>query len=106
MRFRNRTLKLAAGAIGQPPSDQKQNFQITVRAVGRLTTPEQFENIILKNTAAGIVQLKDVGRAEIGAESYASTLEYSGRPAIGVGVQQLSNANCTRRGQAGQGSTG
>jgi len=91
--LQEQNVEVAAGAIGQPPSDQKQNFQITVRAVGRLTTPEQFENIILKNTAAGIVQLRDVGRAEIGAESYASTLEYSGRPAIGVGVQQLSNAN-------------
>ena len=61
--------------------------------MGRLSDPKQFENIILKNTANGIVQLKDVGRAEIGAESYDTNLLYSGHQAIGVGVQQLSNAN-------------
>ena len=61
--------------------------------VGRLSDPKEFENIIIKNTRNGIVQLKEVGRAEIGAESYDTNLMYSGHEAIGVGVQQLSNAN-------------
>ncbi len=92
--LQEQNVEVAAGAIGQPPSDPKQNFQISVRVVGRLSTPEQFEDIILKNTpGTGIVQLKDVGHAEIGAETYASTLKFSGQPAIGIGVQQLSNAN-------------
>src|SRR5215469_9939804 len=75
------------------PAGPKQNFQIALRVVGRLSDPKEFENIILKNTPNGIVQLKDVGRAEIGAESYDTNLMYSGHEAIGVGVQQLSNAN-------------
>ena len=58
-----------------------------------LTDPKEFEGIILKNTANGIVQVKDVGRAEIGAENYDTNLLYSGHQAIGIGVQQLSNAN-------------
>jgi HAE1 family hydrophobic/amphiphilic exporter-1 len=91
--LQEQNIEVAAGAVGQPPSDAGQNFQISVRAVGRLTTPAEFENIILKNTSAGVVQLKDVGRAEVGAESYSSTLKFSGKPAIGIGVQQLSNAN-------------
>ena len=86
-------IEVAAGAIGQPPSDPRQNFQISVRAVGRLTSPAEFEGIILKSTPTGIIQLRDVGRAELGAESYASSLKFSGQPAIGLGVQQLSNAN-------------
>ena len=61
--------------------------------IGRLSDPREFENIIIKNTKNGIVQLKDVGRAEIGAESYDTNLLYSGHEAVGVGVQQLSNAN-------------
>ena len=61
--------------------------------VGRLSDPKEFENIIIKNTRNGIVQLKDVGRAEVGAESYDTNLLYSGHEAVGVGVQQLSNAN-------------
>ncbi|HEY6414148.1 MAG TPA: efflux RND transporter permease subunit [Edaphobacter sp.] len=88
-------VEVAAGQLGQPPSDPKQNFQMVVRVVGRLTDPRQFENLILKNSsnANGIVLLKDVGRAEVGAETYATSLKFSGGDAIGVGVQQLSNAN-------------
>jgi hydrophobic/amphiphilic exporter-1 (mainly G- bacteria), HAE1 family len=86
-------VEIPAGQVGQPPSDKTQKYQITVSVVGRLTDPSQFENIVLKNDASGIVQLKDVGRAEIGAETYSTDLRYKGQDAIGVGVQQLSNAN-------------
>ncbi len=86
-------VEIAAGQIGQPPSDTKQSFQITVSAIGRLTDPKQFEDIVIKTTPSGIVRLRDVGRAELGAETYASNLKYSGVEAIGIGVQQLSNAN-------------
>lgn len=86
-------VEVPAGQVGQPPNDNKQSFQISVRVIGRLTDPSQFEDIILKNTPQGIVLLKDVGRAELGAESYSSNLNYSGHEAIGVGIQQLSSAN-------------
>ncbi|HWW51033.1 MAG TPA: efflux RND transporter permease subunit [Verrucomicrobiae bacterium] len=93
-------VEIPAGQLGRPPADQKQSFQITLRVVGRLSEPKEFENIILKNARNGIVQLKDVGRAEIGAESYDTNLLYSGHEAIGVGVQQLSNANALKVDQA------
>ncbi len=86
-------VEVAAGQLGQPPSDEKQNFQISVRVVGRLTDPAQFNNIIIRNTPNGLVLLKDVGRAEIGAETYDSALKYNGFTANGIGIQQLSNAN-------------
>ena len=88
-------VEVAAGQLGQPPSDPKQNFQMVVRVVGRLTDPRQFENLVLKNStnANGIVLLRDVGRAEVGAETYATSLKFSGGDAVGIGVQQLSNAN-------------
>jgi hydrophobic/amphiphilic exporter-1 (mainly G- bacteria), HAE1 family len=86
-------VEIPAGQVGQPPSDEKQAYQIPVRVVGRLSDPSQFEKIILKSTASGIVQVKDVGRAELGAETYSTDLRYNGQDAIGVGVQQLSNAN-------------
>ena len=91
--LQDQNVEIPAGQLGRPPADQKQDFQITLRVVGRLSEPKEFENIILKNAPNGIVQLKDVGRAEIGAESYDTNLMYSGHDAIGVGVQQLSNAN-------------
>jgi HAE1 family hydrophobic/amphiphilic exporter-1 len=91
--LQEQNVEIPAGQLGRPPADPKQNFQVTLRVVGRLSDPREFENIILKNTRDGIVQLKEVGRAEIGAESYDTNLLYSGHEAIGVGVQQLSNAN-------------
>jgi HAE1 family hydrophobic/amphiphilic exporter-1 len=91
--LQEQNVEVPSGQLGAPPSDGKQAFQITVNVVGRLTSPEQFDNIIVKNTPQGIVQIKDVGRAELGAETYASTLHFSGIPAVGFGVQQLSNAD-------------
>ncbi len=89
-------VEVPAGSLGEPPSDPKQAFQITLRVAGRLRDPRQFENIVLKSASgfsAGLVLLKDVGRAEVGAENYNTDLTFSGRPAVGVGIQQLSNAN-------------
>jgi len=86
-------VEIPAGQLGQPPSDQKQAFQVPVRVVGRLTDPVQFDNIILKSTPNGLVLLKDVGHSVVGAEDYSSSLKYQGHFAMGIGVQQLSNAN-------------
>jgi HAE1 family hydrophobic/amphiphilic exporter-1 len=88
-------VEVAAGQLGLPPADPKQTFQMAVRVAGRLSDPKEFENIIIKNStlANGLVLLKDVGRAEIGAETYNTDLKFSGGDAVGVGVQQLSNAN-------------
>src|SRR6202162_2579019 len=92
--LREQNAQIAAGQVGQPPSRSDQAFQISVRALGRLTTPAEFENIVLaRGTDGSLVLLKDVGRAELGAEDYGSNLEINGHESIGVGVTQLSNAN-------------
>ncbi len=91
---------VAAGQLGQPPMDATQNYQMAIRVVGRLSDPREFEKIVIKNspTTGGIVLLRDVGRAEIGAENYNTDLKFGGGgidagEAVGIGVQQLSNAN-------------
>src|ERR1700693_3103301 len=87
-------VEVAAGQVGQPPIQVGQQFQISVRAIGRLTEPSEFENIILKANADGtLVRLKDVGRAELGAEDYSSDLMFNGRESVGLGVTQLSSAH-------------
>jgi HAE1 family hydrophobic/amphiphilic exporter-1 len=86
-------VEIPAGQLGQPPSDVKQAFQVPVRVVGRLTSPAEFDNIIVKNSSNGLVLLKDVGHSEVGAEDYSSVLKFGGREAMGIGVMQLSNAN-------------
>jgi hydrophobic/amphiphilic exporter-1 (mainly G- bacteria), HAE1 family len=92
--LQEQNVEVAAGQVGSQPSIPGQQFQISVRAVGRLSESTQFDDIILKSNADGtLVHLRDVGRAELGAEDYSSTLDYNGRDAVGIGVTQLSTAN-------------
>lgn len=92
--LQEQNVEVAAGAVGQPPIRPGQQFQISVRAVGRLTEPAQFDGIILKTNKDGtIVRLKDVGHAELGAEDYGSDLQFNGLDSVGIGITQLSTAN-------------
>ena len=69
-------------------------YQLSVRALGRLSEASEFDNIILKSGRDGsLVRLKDVGRAELGAETYAANLRFQGVEAVGFGVTQLPAAN-------------
>jgi HAE1 family hydrophobic/amphiphilic exporter-1 len=87
-------VQVAAGQVGQPPTENGQAYQISVRAMGRLTEASEFENIILKTGTDGtLVRVKDVGRAELGAEDYGSLLRYNGHDAVGIGITQLPGAN-------------
>jgi HAE1 family hydrophobic/amphiphilic exporter-1 len=102
-------VEVAAGQLGQTPSDPGQTYQMAVRVTGRFNDPKQFDNIIIKSSAAtatqastsagsGLVLFKDIGRAELGAENYNTDLKFNsnafgGGDAIGIGIQQLSNAN-------------
>ena len=86
-------VEIPAGQLGQPPADSKQAFQVPVRVVGRLTSPQEFDQIIVKSNANGLVLVKDIGHSVVGAEDYSSALKYNGHYAIGIGVEQLSNAN-------------
>src|ERR1700687_5892731 len=87
-------VEVAAGQVGQQPAMSGQQYQVSVRAVGRLSEPAQFDNIILKSNSDGtIVRLKDVGHAELGAETYSTDLQFNGQDAVGIAVTQLSTAN-------------
>src|ERR1700758_1632444 len=84
----------AAGQGGQPPAKPSQEYQISVRAIGRLSEAAQFDSIILKTNNDGtLVRVKDVGRSELGAEDYSSDLQFNGHDSLGLGVTQLSSAN-------------
>jgi hydrophobic/amphiphilic exporter-1 (mainly G- bacteria), HAE1 family len=92
--LREQNVQVAAGSLGQSPAPSGQMYQISVRAVGRLREPSEFENIILKSGSDGsLVRLRDVGRAELGAETYGSRLRFQGLEAVGLGVIQLPTAN-------------
>ena len=92
--LQEQNVQVAAGQIGQQPAANGQAYQFSVRAVGRLTEPAEFEDIILKTGTDGtLVRLKDVGRAELGAENYGSILRFNGHDAIGLAITQLPGAN-------------
>jgi HAE1 family hydrophobic/amphiphilic exporter-1 len=92
--LREQNVQIAAGQVGQPPVESGQLYQISVRAAGRLSEIPQFENIIVKALPdGGLIRLRDVGRAELGAESYLNDLRFNGQSAVGFGVIQLPTAN-------------
>jgi len=92
--LREQNVQVAAGSLGQAPAPAGQMYQLSVRAVGRLRDASEFENIILKGGRGGaLVRLADVGRAELGAETYGAQLRFQGVEAVGFGVIQLPTAN-------------
>jgi len=90
-------VQVAAGQVGQPPAPgQKVSFQYSIVTLGRLTDIDQFENIIIKTKAgqaAGITRVKDVGRVELGGQTYDQYFQQNGVPAAGIAVYQLPGAN-------------
>jgi HAE1 family hydrophobic/amphiphilic exporter-1 len=92
--LQEQNVQVAAGQIGQPPSPTGQAYQVSVRAVGRLSEASEFDNIVIKTGSDGtLVRVKDVGHSELGAEDYGSILRFNGHDAVGLGVTQLPGAN-------------
>jgi hydrophobic/amphiphilic exporter-1 (mainly G- bacteria), HAE1 family len=92
--LREQNLQVAAGALGDAPADADQMYNLSVRALGRLTEVDQFENVVVKaGTGAALVRVRDVGRVELGAETYSANLRFIGLEASGMGIQLLPNAN-------------
>ncbi|WP_082936416.1 efflux RND transporter permease subunit [Halodesulfovibrio spirochaetisodalis] len=85
---------VAAGSIGGGPNVPQQQFRYTVQAQGRLITVEEFNNIILRTSPNGaIVRVKDIGRAELGEQSYDSSAKLDNKPQSFVVVYQNTDGN-------------
>lgn len=84
-----------AGTIGQMPAPKDQEFQYTAKIQGRLTTPEEFGNIIIKsdNGSGSFVRIKDVARVETGGRTNNITGKHNNNNSVGFGVQLTSDAN-------------
>src|SRR5215475_1177405 len=94
---------VTAGQVGAPPAAKGQDFQYTVYIQGQLTDPSQFENIIVKSANANggrILRVKDIGRVELGAQTYAQTIKIDGKPSTGMAIYQLPDANSLQVEQA------
>src|SRR6202158_820639 len=86
-----------AGQVGGQPSPGNQQFTYSVLAQGRLTSPEQFGNVIVRETPdGGIVRVKDVARIELGAQDYSIVSRLNGKNAAIVAVYQLPGSNAVQ----------
>ncbi len=87
-------VQVSAGELGAQPTVPGQQLDATVTAQSRLSTPEQFRNIVLVASQAGaIVRLRDVARVELGAQSYSTVSRMNGHPAAGIAIQLAPGAN-------------
>ncbi|MDO9104558.1 MAG: multidrug efflux RND transporter permease subunit [Methylovulum sp.] len=92
--IREQNIQVAAGVLGQQPSSGNTDFQYTVSTLGRLTEPEQFADIVIKQGADGqLTRLKDVARIELGAKDYNASLFLDGEPTVGLAIFQLPGSN-------------
>lgn len=104
--LQSQNLQVGAGQVGQPPTQPGQQYQYAVTAQGRLKEPDEFNDIVIRATENGtLVKLRDVGRAELGAENYSSVLRFTPndrvtRQGIGLGINQQFGSNALDVAQA------
>ena len=88
--------EVTAGQVGAPPAPKGQVFQYTLDLKGRLDDPAEFENIVVKAAATNggqITRIRDIGRVELGAQTYSETFNLDGRPSTGIAISLLPDAN-------------
>ncbi len=85
--------QVAAGQVGMPPAPAGQAFQYTVAVQGRLADPQQFGAIVVKSQNGSITRLRDVGRIELGAQTYSQAFRLNGHQAAGLAISQNPDAN-------------
>ena len=86
--LRQKNVEIPSGRI------EGKSTEYPIRTIGRLQTPEAYENLVIRrNDDTSLTRLKDIGRAEIGAENNRTIARYNGKPAIGLGISKFSRAN-------------
>ncbi len=86
--------EVAAGQVGMPPTPPGVDFQLTIQLQGRLEDVSQYQDVIVKTGDNGeITRLRDVGRVELGAQTYSQDFSLDGKQAAGIGIYQSPGAN-------------
>ncbi len=86
-------IQVASGILNQPPVTKPGAFQISVQTLGRLADPDQFGNIVIKQTPTAVVRLKDIGRAELSGLDYSSNSYLNLDPAVAIAIFQTPGTN-------------
>jgi HAE1 family hydrophobic/amphiphilic exporter-1 len=100
--LQSQNVQVAAGAIGQPPQRPGASaFQLSVNALGRLTTPEQFADVVIKSDAQGrVTRVRDVARVELGAADYTTNAYMNQKPAVALAILQQPGSNALKTADA------
>ncbi len=91
--LQGQNVQVASGILNQPPVPSPGAFQLAVRTLGRLSDPNTFADIVVKQTNNSVVRLKDVGRVELAALDYGLNSYLDRDPAVGLGIFQLPGSN-------------
>ena len=92
--IREQNVQVAAGVVGSQPSANGNAFQLSVNTLGRLSTPEQFGEIVVKTgTDASTVRLRDVARVELASSDYAINSLLNNKPAVALAIFQAPGSN-------------
>lgn len=99
--IREQNQQVPAGIIGAPPAASNQAFEYNVKVNGRLSTPEEFENVVVATNSedGSLVRLKDIGRVSLGAFSYGINIKADGKNGTGMAVYLAPGANALSTGQ-------
>jgi hydrophobe/amphiphile efflux-1 (HAE1) family protein len=98
--LQGQNIQVASGILNMPPVERPGAFQISVQTLGRLADPEQFNNIVIKQTANAVVRIKDIGKAELSGLDYSSNSYLDLDPAVAIAVFQLPGSNALATAQA------
>ncbi|MBW4484099.1 MAG: efflux RND transporter permease subunit [Tildeniella torsiva UHER 1998/13D] len=99
--LQEQNIQVGAGSVGASPTSVDQAYQYTVRLPGRLEEAEEFENLVVKVGANGnLVRLRDLGRAEVGAQDYSFDAKTQGKVAAGLIIYQLPGSNALQVAEA------
>lgn len=91
--IQSQNMEVSAGSVGQPPLSGNSAFEYTLVSHGRLSTPDEFGNIVIKTDGTEMLRLKDVAKIDLGSESYSNTSTINGKAACAIGINQLPGAN-------------
>ena len=95
-----KNVQVASGVLNRPPVDQPRAFQVAVQTLGRLVDPQEFANIVVKQSVNAVIRVKDVARVELAALDYTSNSYLDRDPAVGLGVFQRPGSNALATAQA------
>ncbi|MDR6954365.1 hydrophobe/amphiphile efflux-1 (HAE1) family protein [Ancylobacter sp. 3268] len=93
-------VQVASGVLNAPPVEKQLAFQVAVRTLGRLSTPEEFGNIVVRQSGAAVVRLRDVARIDIEGQDNSSISYFDSKPSVALGIFQLPGSNALSTGQA------